>query len=253
METKTDEHVATRRQGSLRHCSTARRFANPPSITSCRTSSCLNLGGPQLGIDTSRTSEHFVQTDKKDWQPVQRRIAVDEIQTLLVLHVPGQAAADKKRKAELIRKHFQASWTEIEEVMPLIDLRAGYDSLHRELEGKPSRYTAAVAAAQVVEINDELPDFLDRNNPTTAEPAVTDDAGSERSAPVNQKQPTLKDRLLSDIPTLKSAHDCMRWGFEMFDYADQLPKPDREEITTALMARQRSLMNGHAEPVTLGM
>jgi hypothetical protein len=27
--------------------------------------------------------------------------------------------------------------------MPLFDLRAGYDSLHRALEGKPSRYTAA--------------------------------------------------------------------------------------------------------------
>jgi len=38
------------------------------------------------------------------------------------------------------------SWVEIEEIMPLFDLRAGYDSLHRALEGKPSRYTAAPAA-----------------------------------------------------------------------------------------------------------
>src|SRR5262249_1971338 len=113
-------------------------------------------GGRQLGIDTSRTSEHILSPDKKDWNPVQRRIVVDEIQTLLVLHVPGQAAADKKRKAELIRKHFNASWTEIEEEMPLLHLRAGYDSLHRELEGVWSRYHQAPAPA----INDELPGDL---------------------------------------------------------------------------------------------
>ena len=28
----------------------------------------------------------------------------------------------------------------MEKLMPLIDLRAGYDGLHRKLEGKPSRY-----------------------------------------------------------------------------------------------------------------
>src|SRR5262245_41900165 len=33
-----------------------------------------------------------------------------------------------------------ATWTEIEEVMPLGQLRAGYDRLHRALEGQPSRY-----------------------------------------------------------------------------------------------------------------
>ena len=102
------------------------------------------------------------------WNPVQRRIVVDEIQTLLVLHVPGQAAADKKRKAELIRKHFSAAWTEIEEVMPLFDLRAGYDALHRELEGVPSRYAAAPAAPSH---GDGIPEFLDRrkaNGPAEA-------------------------------------------------------------------------------------
>ena len=95
---------------------------------------------------------------------MQRRIGVDEIHTRLVLHVPGLAAADKKRKAELIRKHFNASWTEIEEVMPLFDLRAGYDSLHRELEGVQSRYGAVAAPVQ----DDGIPDFLDRRKPNGA-------------------------------------------------------------------------------------
>jgi hypothetical protein len=121
----------------------------------------LNLGGKQLGVDTSRTSDTMIPAEgERDRGPVQRRIVVDEIQTILTLHIPGQAAADKKRKIELLRKHFNAVWTEIEETMPLFDLRAGYDSLHRELEGVPSRYTktpepAAIAAKEPI---DELPD-----------------------------------------------------------------------------------------------
>lgn len=103
----------------------------------------LNLGGSHLGVDVDGDSQHILTTEKKDWQPVQRRIAVDEIQSLLVLHIPGQAAVDKQRKLQLIREYFDASWTEIEEVMPLADLRAGYDALHRELEGAPSRYATA--------------------------------------------------------------------------------------------------------------
>jgi hypothetical protein len=41
--------------------------------------------------------------------------------------------------------------------MPLPDLRAGYDSLHLALEGKPSKYGTAIAKdAQTNEINDSL-------------------------------------------------------------------------------------------------
>jgi hypothetical protein len=107
----------------------------------------LNLGGRQLGVDGA-TSDALIPGDdfNRASGPVQRRIVVDEIQSLLVLHIPGQSAPDKKRKVELLCEHFGASWVEIEEVMPLFDLRAGYDSLHRALEGKPSRYAAAQPA-----------------------------------------------------------------------------------------------------------
>ena len=76
----------------------------------------------------------------------------------------------------MIRKHFNASWTEIEEVMPLFDLRAGYDSLHRELEGVPSRYGAVAAPVQ----DDGIPDFLDRRKPNGAtEASFIDLVGGE--------------------------------------------------------------------------
>jgi hypothetical protein len=111
----------------------------------------LNLGGVHIGVNTLGDSQHILKTEKKDWQPVQREICIDEIQTLLSLHYPSQTAEDKKSKLKAILKHFDATWTEIEKVMSLMALRAGYDSLHMELEGKPSRYGAPkmVEATQV--------------------------------------------------------------------------------------------------------
>jgi hypothetical protein len=102
----------------------------------------LNLGGGHVGVETAGDSQHILTLEKKDWAPVQREICIDETQTLLSLHYPSQSAEDKKNKLKAILKHFDATWTEIEKVMPLFDLRAGYDSLHQELEGKPSRYGA---------------------------------------------------------------------------------------------------------------
>jgi hypothetical protein len=128
-----------------------KEFENPSFKSFAPHIAKLNLGGDHLGVDTSRTSEHDISADRKDWSPVQRKIVIDEIQTLLVLHIPGQAAADKQRKAQLIRKHFDASWAEIEEVMPLGKLRGGYDGLFEELEGKPSKYARP-------EIEDSIPE-----------------------------------------------------------------------------------------------
>lgn len=120
----------------------------------------LNLGGAHVGVNLTGDSQHILKTEKRDWTPVQREICIDEIQTLLQLHYPSQSADDKKNKLKAVLRCFDATWTEIEKVMPLPDLRAGYDLLHQELEGKPSKYTAIVAdAAAPKEINDTLPEF----------------------------------------------------------------------------------------------
>ncbi len=54
-----------------------------------------------------------------------------DIQDLLVLHIPGQAAVDKQCKIQLLRSCFNAGWTEMEEVMPLDRLRAGLEALQQ--------------------------------------------------------------------------------------------------------------------------
>jgi hypothetical protein len=101
----------------------------------------LNLGGTQLGVDVSRTSESAIPADERDNRRTQRKIVLDEVESLLVSHYPGQSAADKKAKADLLQTYWNTrSWTEMEQVMPLERLRSGYNGLHLELEGTPSRY-----------------------------------------------------------------------------------------------------------------
>jgi len=118
----------------------------------------LKLGGRHVVVQAHGDSTHILKTEKRDWQPVQRRIVLDEIKDLLVMHVPGQAAADKQRRVVLLKEHFSAGWVEIEETFDLLTLRAGFDSLHCALEGKPSRYAAAMEAEIVPPLADDIPD-----------------------------------------------------------------------------------------------
>jgi len=143
MATKADEHVAhvVKDRSTLLD---GKEFADPTFANFLPHIKCLNLGGQQMGIDTSRTSEASIPADApRDKGKIQRDIAIDEINDLLLRHnLGGSAVADKQRRSELVSRHFgTASKTEIEELMPLFDLRAGFDAMYRELEGKPSRYT----------------------------------------------------------------------------------------------------------------
>ena len=118
---------------------------------------CLNLGGKQMGVDMTRDSSHTIPADApRDNNAVQRKIVLDEIQTLLVEYYPGQTADHKASKIKLLKEHFDgAVWTRLEEVVPLFELRAGYNSLHEELTGKPSRYLKPAPSSD--ELNDEIP------------------------------------------------------------------------------------------------
>lgn len=135
----------------------------------------LNLGGPQLGVDTTRTSAKLIPAkDARDDNARKRRIILDEIETLMMLHFPGQTAKDKTAKITAMLKHFQACWTEMEEVMPLFDLRCGYETLHQELTGGPSKYSSTPITEKVpltVDLKDGIPDaIMDKLPATNADP-----------------------------------------------------------------------------------
>ena len=78
----------------------------------------LNLGGAQLGVDTSRTSEDVFNTEgdtRWAYERKQKAIALEEVQEEMVRMYPGQTAGDKKAKADLLEQLFGTrSWTAVE-------------------------------------------------------------------------------------------------------------------------------------------
>ena len=154
MATKTNHHYAK----VLKDRSTlldGKEFADPTFESFLPHIQCLNLGGRQMGVDVTRTSISMIPADTRDNRRTQRKIVIAEIEDLLVSHHPSTGAADKKAKIELVKTHFKASWVEVEEVMPLEQLRKGYDTMHFTLEGKHSRYHQERLADM---IQDELPE-----------------------------------------------------------------------------------------------
>lgn len=206
----------------------------------------LALGGTHVGIESTNDSQHILKTEKRDWQPVQRKIAISEIHDLMTLMFPGQTAQDKTGKIKTLMKHFDACWQEIEDVMPLDRLRAGYDSLHREHHGTPSKYAVEVAkqkAGEKVDLNDSLPDH---SQGTAAEPKpqTSNDAGPIPDSLDRQKHSelTLKEKLLLDIPNLKTVTDCFSWG-QTVAKMEQLTTQERLAISSALLAQQTKIVN----------
>lgn len=97
--------------------------------------------GAHAPIDTAAKTEHNVNTEGAsawDRERRQRTIVSEEIQAALVRAWPGQSAAEKKAKAELLEKHFgTGSWTKIESDTPSAKLLDGLKTLREELDKLP--------------------------------------------------------------------------------------------------------------------
>jgi hypothetical protein len=161
-EMEMETHKVHRTASIIKDRSTSidgRQFHNPTFESFMPHIKYLNLGGRQLGVDTTRNSAAAIPADERDNRALHRKIVLDEIESLLVRYYPGQSGTEKKTKLELLKTHFNASWTEMEKLMPLSDLRAGYDGLHVALEGEKSKYSYVREEAPAM--NDEIPEFGD--------------------------------------------------------------------------------------------
>jgi hypothetical protein len=96
----------------------------------------LNIGGEHFTMESGTSKDLFTPDGNDGWTEEKRRrvILCEEIQGLLVKHIPGQAAADKQRKVELLEKYFSTkSWTKVESMKSEI-LHNSYIRLLSELE-----------------------------------------------------------------------------------------------------------------------
>jgi hypothetical protein len=196
----------------------------------------FNLGGQHFGVDTSRTSDGLFSTEGagRDTQSVRRLIVLDDAKDLLLRHVPGQAVADKQRKAALVRKHFGCGWVEAEELMPLDAPQASA----REPDG-------GVGAAQAVAMEpiDEIPH-------TGADAAPDTVADVLAPAPV-AKQPSaaavsiLTDQLADPIvkqfeEDMEKVHNATRCSQLWKSYEPSYQKLDETRQGRMLLVKQRA-------------
>jgi len=115
----------------------------------------LNLGGVQLGVDTSRDSADLVGSDggKRDWRwrQEQREIALDEMAEVIGKHHGGQTQDAKKARGDLLERIAGTrSWERIK-AMDADALFALRNKLWVELEGVAYQFKAPTPAqAEVV-------------------------------------------------------------------------------------------------------
>ena len=106
----------------------------------------LNLGGEHQTIQDRDSTELFGEDGSDQWTAEQRnrQIWSEEVQALMLEAHPGQTAADKKAKAELLRSVFDTgSWTKVE-TMPSEKIKAGYQTMKAMLDSvKQARSEAA--------------------------------------------------------------------------------------------------------------
>lgn len=116
-----------------------KEFTNPAFKDFLPHFQALNLGGQQMGVDTTRDSSELFDGENGDlqWRREAREkdIALDEIEQLMVKFYPGQTSDAKKAKGELMETFASTrSWERVKALKPgqVIDIR---NRLWLHLEG----------------------------------------------------------------------------------------------------------------------
>lgn len=230
-----------------------KQFTDPNFETFLPHIEFMALGGKHETPDVTRTSEDMMPDDDaplSDLKSVHRKIALDEIQALLVEHYPSTGAEDKKAKAALIKEFFHTpSWTLIETLMPLVDLQANFDALHRKLTGKPSRYGVqepepqkqASAEADAEHLSDLIGGAVAEGAPV--EPAPAESALATQSPPEADPMDTVMD-LRADLENQHNAtrvKECWRRWQATYTAASEATRLLLENEYERAMARVKKV------------
>lgn len=126
-------HVLKERFGLI----DGKSFRNPTFDDFMPHISSLNLGGKQLGIDTSRTSEEMIDKSEDSWphEKRQREIWLEEMKSLLIKHGLDGTGQEAKQKRVITLEQFYgtASYTRME-AMPSDRLKDCYEQMKKSLE-----------------------------------------------------------------------------------------------------------------------
>jgi hypothetical protein len=174
-------------------------FDNPTFETFLPHISRINLGGKHIGVGDENS--RFMVTDPRsgrNWFE-EKTCVLDEIDTLLANSIPGMSADDKKRRGDLLLKHFQTLSRERLRTLSVPTLQRGYKSLHVELVGTEPTIPGKLPTAPP-EGNPDSPltELADRfAQPEAAAPAAAAPSnGNGSAAPAAPAAPdTVEDKI----------------------------------------------------------
>lgn len=130
-------------------------FKNPNFGTFLPHIQLLNLGGEQVGVDTSRTSDDMIPgSEESGWRKAkeQKEIILEKVQALFTQHLNTQTKEGRKQMIDLLQKHFATtSWKEVE-TSNLEMVKGGYNTLHLELNGAPAYAEIPMSAEAAADI-----------------------------------------------------------------------------------------------------
>lgn len=132
-------------------------FNNPTFANFLPHISFLNLGGQQLGIDVTRTSESLFTTNGKPQWEIDKQakiIALEEIKDIIKKYHPGQSGDEKKIKGDLLEENFGTRTWERIETLKRFEIEEGRNKLWIKLENKPYEFIKPVD-----DLEDSIPDF----------------------------------------------------------------------------------------------
>jgi hypothetical protein len=128
----------------------------------------LNLGGNQLGVDTTHTSEDLFDTngDTKYRREMKLKdICLEEIAEVIKKHYPGSTADEKKARLAILEKHFGTpSWKRVE-TLKLDALEKARNDIWLELETIPYKFEIPKDEEATEDIPEEVFDNIEGTQP----------------------------------------------------------------------------------------
>lgn len=162
VEARKLKHIATVMKDRRSDAKTldGKRIENPKFKDFLPHIEFLNLGGHQLGVDSTRSSASMIEPDTFDRRKIDRETVLDLIDNLLTMHL-GSTQEDKRKRIEACDAAFgTSSKTFIEKQVSLQDLKIGYDRLHLQFKGQPGPY--GTMGEQAPDVVDEIPALAEK-------------------------------------------------------------------------------------------
>lgn len=180
-------------------------------------------------VDTERRTPFEADASGYDRARADRDILCEKVEGELVRAMPGQSAAEKKLKADVLEACFRSrSWTEITTRCPLAELREGHRKLEKWMRAVDAQRRDGIDLTVAVE-ETRAGAFKD------AERDAAEGAEAEKALGGNGKAPEAAPKPEATAPPAPAPKPNGRAGTGTYDGRGDAKKPPRAKLPTPVV------------------